>query len=227
MEKRNAAVASTRRRILWAVKQLLLDKNFREVTIDAVARAADVSRLTVYYQFGPKARLMEMLYDDIASRAHLGERIPEVFRTGGEPVDQLHRFMRVFVEFWNAERGVIRRLHALAAIDDEIGYGIRARNQRRREGLKVLVERYDKMFGIMLPMQKIEAVDKLHMLTSFETFDVLKTPERSVEDVLRMIRLMGDAVIHFPRPVARAVDFPKILPRKRQRKSKQALKKRT
>ena len=49
--------------------------------MEAVARVADVSRLTVYYQFDSKAGLLEALYNYIARRGEM-ERLAEVFRKG-------------------------------------------------------------------------------------------------------------------------------------------------
>src|SRR5579862_9102861 len=139
--RRKDAADQTRARILQAARQLLLADNFREFTMEAVARKADVSRLTIYYQFDSRAGLLEALYNSIARTGYLG-RLPDVFRLGNDPLQKLHNFIEVFVDFWAAERDVIRRLHALGAIDPEIGQGLRARNERRRNGLKVILEHY-------------------------------------------------------------------------------------
>ena len=141
MERRQAAADETRTRIIHAARKLLLAEDFREFSIDAVAKAADVSRLTVYYQFDSKAGLLEALYDSIAKSGHL-QRIPDVFRYGNEPVQKIHQLIEIFVQFWGSERDVIRRLHALGAIGQEIGKGLHARNERRRNALKVLVEQF-------------------------------------------------------------------------------------
>src|SRR5579871_4653646 len=186
MGRREKAGDQTRSRILVAARNLLLGQDFRNFTMDAVAKAADVSRLTVYYQFESKAGLLEALYDHIAKSGHLG-RLPEVFRQGNEPVQRLHNFMEVFVDFWASDRDVIRRLHALGVIDADIGKGLRARNERRRNGLKVLVEHYAQMRYRFLPLQVPRMLDILHMLTSFESFDALAGTERTVEDVFKLI----------------------------------------
>ena len=66
--------------------------------MDAVAREADVSRLTVYYQFNSKAGLLEALYDYIAKRGDM-EELAEVFRQGNDPLQILHEFIDVFARF--------------------------------------------------------------------------------------------------------------------------------
>jgi AcrR family transcriptional regulator len=203
MGQRQAATDQTRERILAAARKLLLAKNFSEFTMEAVARAADVSRLTVYYQFDSKAGLLEALYNHIARRGEMA-RLAGVFRQSGDPLKTLRDFILVFAQFWASDRKVIRRLHALGAIDVEIGQGLRARNERRRKGLLVIVERYSNLYT-PLPLAELPiAIDTLHMLTSFETFDALAGGGKAFEQVVEIIRQMAHHAIRFtPRVVPR------------------------
>ena len=196
METRDAAAAQTRDRILSAARDLLVSEDFSEFTMDAVARKADVSRLTVYYQFESKVGLLEALYDFIAKCGHM-ERLPEIFRQGNDPLRTLIDFMRVFAEFWASDRNVIRRLHALAAIDAQIAQGIHARNERRRRGLRVIVDRYCSSYPPLTALQVPVAIDTLHMLTSFETFDALAGSGRAFEEVVDIVRKMAYHAIGF------------------------------
>src|ERR1700675_3336688 len=111
MGQRQAAVGKTRERILAAARKLLLAKDFSEFTMEAVARAADVSRLTADYQFDSKAGLLEALYNYLARR---GEVAPLAVLScrGGDPLKMLQDFVLVFARFWASDRDVIRRLHA-------------------------------------------------------------------------------------------------------------------
>jgi AcrR family transcriptional regulator len=196
MGQRQAATDKTRARILAAARKLLLAKDFSEFTMEAVARTADVSRLTVYYQFDSKTGLLEALYNYIARRGNM-EQLAGVFRQGGDPIKTLHDFILVFAQFWASDREVIRRLHALGAIDDEIGEGLRARNERRRKGLLVILERYCNVYPPLTPLPLPVAIDTLHMLTSFETFDALAGSGRAFEEVVEIIRNMAHHAIGF------------------------------
>src|ERR1700704_3189661 len=196
MGQRQAAADKTRTRILAAARKLLLAQDFSAFTMEAVARTADVSRLTVYYQFDSKAGLLEALYNYIARRGEM-ERLPEIFRQGNDPLRTLNDFMKVFAEFWASDRNVIRRLHALAAIDAEIADGLHARNERRRNGLSVIIERYCRSYPSLTALQVPVAIDTLHMLTSFETFDVLSGSGRALEEVVEIIRKMAYQAIGF------------------------------
>jgi AcrR family transcriptional regulator len=193
--ERKAAIDKTRERIVVAARKLLVAEDFSSFTMDAVARLADVSRLTVYYQFESKAGLLEALYNHIAQRGHM-EQLAEVFRQG-DAISKLGRFVEVFARFWMSDREVIRRLHALGAIDAEIGKGLRERNERRRHGLRVIVERYCETHPPLQALQVPVVIDALHMLTSFETFDALAGNGRKFEDIVEIIRKMAYHAIGF------------------------------
>src|SRR3984885_3656613 len=187
MRQRQAATEHTRARILAAARKLLLSRSFSGFTMEAVARKADVSRLTVYYQFKSKAGLLESLYDYLARRGEM-ERLADSFRRALDPLITLQEFILVFAHFWASDLEIIRRLHGLGAIDPEVGEGIRARNQRRRQGLRVIMDRYWKADGSPTTNPEPVAIDTLHMLPSFEAFDALTGGGRSLEEAVTIIR---------------------------------------
>jgi AcrR family transcriptional regulator len=187
MEHRQPLGEKTRARVLAAARKVLLAKNFSGFSMEAIARKADVSRLTVYYQFESRAGLLEALYDYIAKRGEI-QRLAEVFRQMRDPLATLNEFILVFAQSWASDRDVIRRLHGLGAIDADIGKGLRARNERRRQGVRTIVERYLRVYPTLTPIQEPTAIDTIHMLTSFETFDALAGSTRSLDEVVAIIR---------------------------------------
>ena len=196
MAQRQVAGEKTRERILEAARQLMLSESFSVFTMDAVARSADVSRLTVYYQFDSKAKLLEALYDYIARRGGM-DRLAEIFRRGNDALIFLYEFVRTFARFWASERDVIRRLHGLGAIDAEVREGLRARNERRRKGLDVILTRYEQMYIPRGQLERPIALDTLHMITSFETFDALAMPGRSFDEVVEILIRMANHAVGF------------------------------
>ncbi len=196
MVMRQAATEKNRERILAAARSLLLAEDFSEFSMDAVARKAGVIRRTVYYQFKSKAGLLEELYNYIARRGNMQE-LANVFRYGNDPLQHLHEFIRFFVNFWQSDRDLIRRLHGLGAIDSEIGRGLHARNERRRNGVKVIIEHYERSYLPLTPLEKPLAIDTLHMLTSFETFDALAVPGRRVEEIVGTIQKLAYPAIRY------------------------------
>jgi AcrR family transcriptional regulator len=196
MRSRQVEVVKTRTRVLAAARGLLLVKNFSGFSMEAVARRADVSRLTVYYQFESKAGLLEELYDYIAKRGHM-EELASVFGRNHDPLVTLDQFILVFMQFWASDRNVIRRLHALGTIDPDIGEGLQARNEHRRQGVRTIVERYSKIYRTLTSIQKPIAIDTIHMLTSFETFDSLSGNARSMDEVTAIVRKHAHHAIGF------------------------------
>src|SRR4030081_3384588 len=196
MQRRQVLGEKTRTRVLAAARKLLLAKNFSGFSMKAVARKADVSRLTVYYQFESRAGLLEALYDYIARRGEI-QRLAEVFRQMRDPLATLNDFILVFARFWASDRDVIRRLHGLGAIDSDIGKGLQARNERRRQGVRTIVERYLRVYPTLTSIQEPIATDTIHMLTSFETFDALGGSTRSLEEVVAIVRSHAYQAIGF------------------------------
>src|SRR6267154_3544634 len=109
MQRRQVEVGKTRARVLAAARELLLLKDFSGFSMESVARRADVSRLTLYYQFESKAGLLEALYDHIARRGKM-EQLASVVRQSSDPLATLRNFIGVFTNFWASDRAAIRRL---------------------------------------------------------------------------------------------------------------------
>jgi AcrR family transcriptional regulator len=189
--RRQAAVDSTRRKVVDAARDLLADQaGYPAFTLDAVARRADVARATVYYQFGSKARLLEALYDGLAESDGL-EELAAAF-VEPDPDEALRMFVACFGRFWSSDRLVLRRIRALGALDPEIGALIGSRDERRRASVRVLVGRLAEGGsgggvdgegrggggGIG------RCVAAVHVLTGFEVFDTLAGVDREPGDVV-------------------------------------------
>ena len=189
--QRQATTDQTRARILSAARELLMQSD--GFSIDAVARQADVARMTVYHQFGSKIGLLEALSDALAAQGGM-EQLASAFRKP-DPLDALDTYIAVFSRFWDADRLVTRRLRALAALDPDFEHVIQARNERRRQGLRVLVGRIAQQSGRLPPERVDEVVDILYMLLGFESFDTLAGPTRSLEEVAPIIQRLARAAL--------------------------------
>src|SRR5258708_30399090 len=111
--QRQAATEQTRARIIAAARELLIaSDSFSGFSIDAVARQADVARMTVYHQFGSKIGLLEALCDSLAISGGM-DQLASAF-SQSEPLDALQEYLLVFGHFWNVDRLVMRRLRARA-----------------------------------------------------------------------------------------------------------------
>jgi AcrR family transcriptional regulator len=196
--QRQATTEQTRARILTAAHQLLAAAGgIAGVTVEAVARHADVSRMTVYYQFRSKAGLLEALFDQLATTGRLPQGAVAALGQP-DPLEALAAYVAAFGRFWAAERLVLRRLRSLAALDPELDQGVRARDARRRAGLELLAGRLADRYGHPAPAALEETVAVLHMLTSFETFDALAGPDRSPQDVAPLVHRLAVAALGLP-----------------------------
>ena len=188
--QRQALADETRSKILAAARQQLETED--SFSIDAVARRADVARMTVYYQFGSKRGLLEALFDSLAARGGL-RGLPSAFQQV-DPSVALEGLIHVFARFWSSDRLVLRRLRAMAALDPELDEVLRERNEGRRQGLRVIVSRLD-LRGERKGKAASDLVDVLFALTSFENFDVLAGPERTPEQVAPLVKRAAAAIV--------------------------------
>jgi AcrR family transcriptional regulator len=192
--QRQATTEQTRARILSAARELLMSPDgYSRLSIDAVARQADVARMTVYHQFGSKIGLLEGLCDTLAVSGGM-EQLATAFQQS-EPLDALNRYLLVFSRFWEVDRMVMRRLRALAALDPDFEQVIHTRDEWRRRGVSVLAQRFVER-QLMAPGQGLdETVAVLFTLSSFETFDTLAGPTRSLEDVAPLVCRLARAAL--------------------------------
>ena len=188
--QRQLAADETRTRILDAARdQLAKETSF---SIDAVARRADVARMTVYYQFGSKRGLLEALFDLLAARGGL-HQLPSAFQQS-DPSVALERLIEIFARFWSSDRLVLRRIRAMAVLDPELDQVLRERSEGLRNALRVILSR--------LPAGSIgvvETVDILFALISFENFDLLAGPDRTPEKVAPLVKRAATAIVA-PKP---------------------------
>jgi AcrR family transcriptional regulator len=192
--QRQTAVTETRARIVAAAHALLATPGgFAGFTIDGVAERAGVARMTVFNQFGSKIGLLEALFDDLAARGLKERLLPAFLRS--EPRQALKDLIAAFASFWHAERIVIRRIRSLTVLDTDFEQAVRARDERRREGLRSIVDRIAERYGKPAPAAREEIVGLLHTLTSFETFDHLAGASRSPEEVVPLVCQLAQATL--------------------------------
>lgn len=196
MGKRQAARSETRSRILEAARQLLATEPSTDLSMEAIARKADVSRLTIYYQFNSRAGLLESLYDHLAERGRM-DQMAGVFQAA-DMASALEQMLRTFVGFWSTDPQVLRRLRGMAALDPEVAQGIRSRDARRpRIAAEILKRAPATGKHAKSDAAQRRAADVLAMLTSFETYDALARAGHSdAQIVATLSRLAHCAMVH-------------------------------
>lgn len=194
---REAAAAGTRERVLDAAVALLREiADISDFTLDAVAKAAGVTRPTVYNQFGSRLALIEAMFDRIADLGGLVALRSAMELT--DPEEAISQIVRIFCSFWGSDPAV-QRLNDTIMLDPEIERSVAARHERRRRLLTAIVER-------TVPDSPADAVrdtvDLLFLLTAPQTFRALLPGREPVQvcDLLREAAL--DALRRLRRPPA-------------------------
>jgi AcrR family transcriptional regulator len=136
---RDEAAGKTRSRILAAAIKHLRLKGAGGFSLDAVAQRAKVTRLTVYNQFGSRRVLLEAVFDNYAMRGGLA-RLAEAMAMP-DPGEGLRQLVEIFCDFWSLNHEAMAGLQTMSGTDKEFAAAIRARNERRRGILGLLLTR--------------------------------------------------------------------------------------
>jgi AcrR family transcriptional regulator len=171
MTRRQDLMDSTRIRILTSALAVLVSGE--RFSIDAVAREAKVTRVTVYDRFGTREALVESTFDHLAETGGLTS-LPRAF-TQSNPLDALNEFVMIFCGFYSIHRVALRRLHALGVLG-RAAEEHSDRNIRRLRGLEVLLGR---IADAGFPRARDPEVARVaYALTSFAFVDELTGLER-------------------------------------------------
>jgi AcrR family transcriptional regulator len=191
--RRSAGATKTRERLVKAAAAILGSADGIGVfSLEAVARKAGVTRLTVYNHFGSRRALLEAVFDDRAMRGGL-HRLKDVM-ADSDPQAGLLRVIEIFCEFWSFDAATLGLLHAAGASDPEFAASVHERNERRRHIMSVLIRRMTAGRRTK-PREIDDLVDVLFALTSFHFFSQLTTGERTSEATCKLIQgLALDAV---------------------------------
>ena len=161
---RTAAVAGTRDKVVEAAGQLFAEAGFHRVSLDEIARRADVARATVYHQFGSKLGVLGAVVTDYERRAGLAE-LAELIETG--PAETLIRdVVTAGCAYWATDPALARSIVAFAVTDPEAADLLAGHDAGRLRLLTRMVERLG-------PPDPERALDTLWLLTGFAAYDDL------------------------------------------------------
>ena len=181
---RESAAAETRAHVLAAATNLLGNNSSEPVSLEAVAKAAGVTRLTVYNQFGSRRALLETVFDECAREGGLG-RISDAMRMA-DPRAALERLIEIFCEFWSSNPA-LGRLHAAAGSDCQFAQALAERNERRRTAIAVLVRRMTRQNDVEKDAGR-DLTDLLFALTSYAMHESLRAHGRDAKAICAMVK---------------------------------------
>lgn len=120
-----------RLRIIQAAEQLFRTRRFHEITLDEIARAADVGKGTIYLYFSDKENL---IFDAaVAGFDEMCDLLPRRSEEGGEFRDGLLRMCETISGFFQSRRPLFRIILSEGERAMERGGSLRTRWQERRK----------------------------------------------------------------------------------------------
>lgn len=176
----------TRGDIVSAAHALLDDQDAPQLTLEEVARAAGVSRATVYNQFGSRRALLAAVFEDLG-RVIGYERVQAAQRQE-DPRAALVATIREACRCWSSRRVAIRRILALGVLDPEID-DLNARYERyRRAEMAQLAARLEEA-GLLRGVSLADASAVLGALTGPHAFELVEgptAPDRAADRLVHM-----------------------------------------
>jgi AcrR family transcriptional regulator len=163
-------VAQTRDRIVGSARELFTADGFHTVSIDDVARRADVARATVYHQFGSKLGLLEAVLLDFERRAGLTSL--EALIEDTSPDRLLEVVVTEGCRYWATDPVLARKIIAVAATNAEAGGLLAGHDAGRLRLIQRVVNRLTSARLLREPSPE-RALSTLWVVTSFDAYDQL------------------------------------------------------
>ena len=177
----------TRRRILDAVGQRLREAPTEQLSLDAIARDARVSRSTIYGVFGSRSGLLDAFVSDLWERTGLPALTEAV--ASDDARTHLRAGIAAASRMKAGDLEVYRALHAMDRLDPESsGNAVRQMEIDRRGGMEHLAQRLHDG-GVLRDDVTVEwATHLLWVLTSFESLDLLVSGRQlSVDEAVQVL----------------------------------------
>jgi AcrR family transcriptional regulator len=192
---RTEQARTTRRSIVAAASQLFIENGYGATTIDAVAKAAGVSRKTVFTAVGSKVDLLKVAVDwavagddlpvALADRAVLRHLLdqpdPSVLLTG---------WARIQAEIGARVAALSQALEVAAGTDDAARSLLAQVQGQRLDGARAIVERLHALDALTADLTYQEAIDLTWLATDAALFD-------------RLVRVRGWSTTRFAEWLAR------------------------
>jgi AcrR family transcriptional regulator len=193
--RRAETAQQTRDRILEAAAGLLAEAGIRGVTMEAVARDAGVSRVTVYDHLHDKAGLLEALAWWTFARHDIDRvrraRLQEDVRTA------LVDFVRENARFFDSVGAHGQAVLKTASTDPDAATVFEATYiDGRRASIGELVDRLDNAHELAPGWSPDQAVDALMVITGLEAFEtVTRYGGRAIDDAAEVLAQMASVLL--------------------------------
>jgi len=171
-EARDAQAAQTRKRILDVAKELFQSEGFDRVTINRLAKAADVSMPTIYAIFKSKTGILQALIDDALPSEKFSVLV-DGSMLEKSPQKRLCLTAKLARQIYDAEGNLMDLLRSASVVAPEFKELEQKREKRRYERQGAYVEKMmkEKVLAKGLTLEK--ARDILWALTGRDMYRML------------------------------------------------------
>lgn len=169
---RQAQAAHTRAQILQSAKLLFQTHGFTQVTIAAIAKAADVSMPTIYALFKSKRGVLQALIDEALPFEQFTTLVDDCMQEGSAE-KRLHITAKLARHIYDAEKDLMDILHEASVAAPEFKELEQEREARRYERQSDYVKKLMETQALAKGMSYKEARDILWTLTGRDIYRML------------------------------------------------------
>lgn len=185
--QRAEGVGKTHQRIIDATVELIRKRGLLYAHIDAVAKAAGVTRPTVYQHFGTKEKLWEEAFATIGLQPDT--RLIKKAGDESDPVVGTKVWLKAWAGLWGQETVMIRQMHGFVFASGPLGL-LERLEAVREDQAKALAARLKAKGQLSSGLTAQTATVQLNLLSSFVVFDTMlpshKNPRRTTEFLLQL-----------------------------------------
>ena len=107
-ERRKRERENRKNAILKAARKLFFDKGFRQVTVEDIAKKAELSKGSIYLYFNSKEEIYSQILLNDIDKFH--ERVADILQYSSGASDALVRLTEIYVDFFLNDRELFRIL---------------------------------------------------------------------------------------------------------------------
>jgi AcrR family transcriptional regulator len=171
IRRRSKRSEATRERIIRTAYELLADGVFNELTMEQVAERVGISRAALYQHFDSRLALVDAICDLFAVNPSLLAIRQAVATEDLESA--IEAVINHTVGFWSSEETVLDQLYGVVAIDPSARALVDRQRADRRQEFETLARRLRKAGRLRKGVSERQALARLMILTSFETYKEL------------------------------------------------------
>lgn len=165
--------SETRRKILTACWELMVENIGQGVRMSDIAKAAGISRQALYLHFKTRSDLMIATTQFMDDELDVGRRLKK-YRTATDPIEKIKAYVTAWAGHMEDIQGMARALLALSPTDDEARAAWNERMDAIHTQCRIMTDALAKEGRLQPPLSAKKAADLFAVTISFENWDRLR-----------------------------------------------------